>query len=1218
MFHRWGAFVYRHRRVVALLAVMLAIGAAPFAGRASEKLSSGGWLDASSESAQVAARLAADFGGGKSTLIALFRRDAPGADATSPEFQAAIATAVAGIRRDPAVANVVGYAETGDRRWVSTAGDTAYVAINLTVGDEASVPLFPALRASLAPPAGYSVGVSGYAPLTIDTSHQAEIDLQRAETTSLPIVALVLFLVFASIVAAAMPLLVAALAIPTSLAIVYFVSRLTEMSVFVLNIATMLGLALAIDYSLFVVSRFREELARGHPVGEAVSRSVATSGKAVLFSGVAVAVGLSGLMIFPFATIRSIGLGSALVVACSVLFALTFLPAALGMLGPRVNRLSPGRPGRQAGSASPSADPPHRGANDRPATAVHDPAHSSRWARMARQVMAHPWLVLVPVVTALLAAGTPFFHMQQGVPGGEVLPVGLESRDVFVALRAEFPAGETSPMVILADTTASPTDPRRSRALQAYAARLRAVPGVSRVESFFAITDPATGRALPDAQVQQLFALPEAQRPAGIAALVRRYVVGNSVRIDATSPYVASRPEATSLVPTIRAVDPGSSISRVQVGGQAALGSDFLAGQGERLPAALAWTMLATAAMLFLLFGSVTLPVKAVADDAPVSDRELRGPRVHLPGRPPGGPAGLRIARLHGGRDPDHHVLRDLRPVDGLRGAPPVTDSGRVAADVRQHRLGRRRAGAHGARHHRRGPDHGLRLLGLRARRRGDHQVDRRRDGDCRGGRCDDRSGAAGPRHDAAARDMELVGAGPAGPDGRAGRLQPRRGPRGLNATRAPWAADARPGRSSGQPARRAWVRGAHAPTAARRARPPRDGVRRTGPDPRLPAAGHGRGDAGRPADPGSPVDRSDPAGRAGATDRGANRGRRGPALDGVRARAATGAWGSCRPTDGSRRSRTSGMGSCSARRIGWSAVARARRSPGGRSAIRFAIDHLGSPAPRFTRISPTVAAAAGPLTVIGGSGETDLCAHPFGGGDWVSDGSGWRAKPFEPEDCTRIPGPLAAGPAGILDVTSATGEVYGAWLSGDGLRWTDVTPRDAAAAQLWGAAFGGGRYLISGRDGSDGVLWSSPDARSWTRELERAGVDLGVPVAAGGTVLVTATVGGGAPVILRWDAASGWSPLPAGALPPTRSAGAFGSMQRAGGAVALAGTANGSPAAWLSSDGAAWLRLALPDEGAASIGLIGRIGERLVVVQDIDTPAGSTQLVLVRGWPLP
>ncbi len=280
----------------------------------------------------------------------------------------------------------------------------------------------------------------------------------------------------------------------------------------------------------------------------------------------------------------------------------------------------------------------------------------------------------------------------------------------------------------------------------------------------------------------------------------------------------------------------------------------------------------------------------------------------------------------------------------------------------------------------------------------------------------------------------------------------------------------------------------------------------------------------------------------------------------------------------------------------------------------RFAIERLAAPAPRFARILPTVAAAAGPLTVIGGSGETGLCAHPFGGGNWVSDGSGWRAKPFEPEDCTRIPGPLAAGPAGILDVSSATGEVYGAWLSGDGLRWTDVTPRDAGAAQLWGAVFGGGRYLISGRDGSHGVLWSSPDARSWTRELERTGVDLGVPVAAGGTVLVTATTAGGPPVILRWDAGSGWGPVPADTLP----AGAIDSLQRAGDVAALVGTSNGIPAAWLSSDGAAWLRLALPDEGAATIGLIGRIGERLVVVQDIDTPAGSTQLVLVRGWPLP
>ena len=418
--------------------------------------------------------------------------------------------------------------------------------------------------------------------------------------------AIVLFLVFTSAVAAGMPLLVAGLAIPTSLGLVYWVAQLTMMSVFVLNIASMLGLALAIDYSLFITSRFREELAHGREVGEAVARAVATSGKAVLFSGIAVAIGLSGLMVFPFATIRSIGLGSALVVGCSVFFALTFLPAILGMLGHRVNRLSlAALRHRLRGQRGPISEA-------EVVLEATDPDHPSRWGRVARRVMAHPWLVLVPIVAFLLALGTPFLHMEQGVPGAEVLPVGLESRDTFVALQADFAPGETTPTVILADLSAPPTSPAGIAALQAYAGRLTALGGISRVESFFTITDPRTGIAVPPAQVQQLFSLPAAQRPAGIDTLLARYVAGNTVRLDVISPFVASRPEATALVPRIRALPVDAPITRIAVGGTAALGSDFLAGQADRLPFAVGWTMLATAVILFLLFGSAVLPLKAV------------------------------------------------------------------------------------------------------------------------------------------------------------------------------------------------------------------------------------------------------------------------------------------------------------------------------------------------------------------------------------------------------------------------------------------------------------------------------------------------------------------------------------------------------------------------------------------------------------------------------
>ena len=606
MFQRWGAFVYRHRRVVALAALVVAVAALPFAGRVSGKLSSGGWLDPHSESSQVGDRLAAQFGGGKSSLVALFTRTQPGADATSAEFQGSLATTTAVLRSDPNVTSTVGYAETGDARFISLKGDAAYVVINLAVTDEESVPLYRDLRAKLVPPAGYTVSVFGYAPLTLDTSKQAEEDLGRAELVSLPIVAVVLFLVFTSAVAAGMPLLIAGLAIPTSLGLVYWVAQVTSMSIFVLNIASMLGLALAIDYSLFLVSRFREELAHGREVGDAVTRAVATSGKAVVFSGIAVAIGLSGLMVFPFTTIRSIGLGSALVVGCSVFFALTFLPAVLGMLGHRVNRLSlAGLRHRLRGERGPIAE----------TEVVHevtDPDHPSRWGRVARRVMAHPWRVVLPVLALLLVLGTPFLRLEQGVPGAEVLPVGLESRDAFVALQTDFAPGETTPMVILADLSAEPTSLAGITALQAYANRVAALEGVSRVESFFTITDPTTGLAVPPAQVQILFALPAAQRPAGVAALLARYVSGNTVRLDAISPYMSSRPEATSLVPRMRALPVDAPISHTSLGGAAALGADFLAGQADRLPFAVGWTMLATAVILFLLFGSVVLPLKAV------------------------------------------------------------------------------------------------------------------------------------------------------------------------------------------------------------------------------------------------------------------------------------------------------------------------------------------------------------------------------------------------------------------------------------------------------------------------------------------------------------------------------------------------------------------------------------------------------------------------------
>jgi uncharacterized membrane protein YdfJ with MMPL/SSD domain len=604
MFTRWGGFVYRRRRWIAVLALVIAGGSASMAGSVADNLTTGGWLDPTSESAQVSERLEAEYGGGRSAFIALFRSTeaAADADARSVAFQGAIETTLEPVLELDAVTGITGFAETGDDRFISEAGDAAYVLIELDADEDTSIDLVDPVQAAVdgAKPAGYSVALTGFGPIQQDSARLSEEDLVRAETVSLPIAALVLILVFSSLIAAGMPLVVAALAIPTSVGLINVVAQQREMSIYVLNIATMLGLALAIDYSLFITSRFREELARGRTTEQAVERAVGTAGKAVVFSGIAVAIGLSGLLWFQATALSSIGLGGAIVVIASVFYSLTFLPAILGMLGPRVNALSVASLLRRVGLR-------------REAPGVERP---SRWARVAHAVMRRPILVLVPVLAFLLLLGSPFLRLKQGVPDATVNPPGVPSRDAWVALQDEFRAGETTPIVILLDTSGAATGEQTIAAVVALSDRLTALEGVDRVESPFAIDDPVTGEPLPAAQVADLYAAPPGTLPpelaAGIAQLRATYLRGSTIRVDAISPYNSADPDATDMISEVRTVALDPPLTRMQVGGGAAIGQDFLVSQSERIPWAVGTTLLASAIILFLLFGSLAIPIKAV------------------------------------------------------------------------------------------------------------------------------------------------------------------------------------------------------------------------------------------------------------------------------------------------------------------------------------------------------------------------------------------------------------------------------------------------------------------------------------------------------------------------------------------------------------------------------------------------------------------------------
>jgi uncharacterized membrane protein YdfJ with MMPL/SSD domain len=604
VFSRWGGFVYRRRRWLGLLAIVIAGGFGSLAGGATDHLTTGGWLDPKSESAQVSDRLEKDYGAGRTAFIALFESTDPNADATSAGFQGAIDTALAPVLEVDGVTSVTGYAQTHDPRFISVKGDKAYVLIGLDVDEDSSIELVTPVRDALATPAGYDVKLTGFGPIQQDSARLSEEDLTRAETVSLPIAALVLILVFSSLIAAGMPLLVAGLAIPTSLGVINLVAQQTEMSIYVLNIATMLGLALAIDYSLFLTSRFREELARGRTVEQAVERAVGTAGKAVVFSGVAVAIGLSGLLWFQASGLSSIGLGGAIVVLASVFYSLTFLPAILGMLGPRVNALSVAGLLRRLGLRRERAGEIRR----------------SRWEQVAHGVMRRPVAVLVPVLAFLLLVGSPYLRLQQGIPDATVYPAGVPSRDAWVALQTEFRAGETTPIAILLDSSGA-TEVDTIKAVMALSERLVALDGIDRVEGPFAITNPATGTPLTAVEVRALYAQasgvanptpvpPELQ--AAVVALRDTYIRGNTVRIDAISPYKSSEPAGTAVISRVRAVPLDPAITRMQVGGAAAVGEDFLIAQSERIPWAVGTTLLASAVILFLLFGSLAIPLKAV------------------------------------------------------------------------------------------------------------------------------------------------------------------------------------------------------------------------------------------------------------------------------------------------------------------------------------------------------------------------------------------------------------------------------------------------------------------------------------------------------------------------------------------------------------------------------------------------------------------------------
>ena len=552
MFEALGAIIFRFRWVVL-------IASAAFLAIAGVVLSRGGDLTTGdihgleAESAQW--QVDAVTGRPADTTVVVMFAARDGIVLQAPALAEAIGAALAPLRGDPRIASVLSPTELPPplaAGMIDAPGSAAYALVTLKGDLMEALGNYPAVRERLHSDR-LEIACTGRVPFTHDLDRTLEHDLIRAELVSLPLALIVLLVVFRTVVAAALPVGVGALAVVGGIAVVLSLSRHTDIAQFTINMCSLIGLGVAIDYSLFLVSRYREELAAGMGHRDALVRAMGTAGRVVGFSGVAVATGLSGLFFFDGSYLRAMGIGGVIVVSLAVVFALTFLPALLAVLGDRI----------------------HAGRIPLPAI-----GGGGFWHRTAMRVMRRPLLFLLPTLGVLLVMGMPFLRLRFAAADVHVLDGTVEARRSFDLLRQHFPDQGANRVTLAVRFPSAPAlTPERAAAVGELAHRVESLPHVRKVES------PLSGAMIPVGQ-----------------DTVVLYAVSD------TAPESDAAADLVRAIRTDRRVADGSLL----VGGETAKNVDATSYVVSRAPKAVSLVVGATLLVVFLLLGSVILPIKAV------------------------------------------------------------------------------------------------------------------------------------------------------------------------------------------------------------------------------------------------------------------------------------------------------------------------------------------------------------------------------------------------------------------------------------------------------------------------------------------------------------------------------------------------------------------------------------------------------------------------------
>jgi RND superfamily putative drug exporter len=586
----YGRFVFRYRWVIIALWVIGLLVSVPFAAQVTSVLTGGGYNFQNSESVRVSNMLTSTLHQPPSQLLVVFQ--SPDTPVSDPAYQQEIRAFTDKAANYPSVIDIA-------PTQVGRDGRTALVVVsfNQSASDlEHKLADFrKTLPAASSGPA--SIYVTGDPAVYATFTQVTQSDTERAEAFALPIALVVLIIVFGTLVSALMPLVLALVAVPVALAIIYAIASHFETSVFVTNVATIVGLGISIDYSLFMIRRFRDELAIGRPVRDAIGWTVATAGEAILFSGMTVMIGFLGLLLIGIQFMTSFGIGGAVVVAAAVLAALTMLPALLSILGRRVNALKLPFVGRLI-------------------TLSHEQSERHGfWRRWALTVMRHPVVVIVGVSVVLVALAWPIFSLNIGTPSASSLPASSEARRGLDIISRQYPGADQNPVIIIAQSPdgSSMLTPENLARVEHLSTWLAQQPHVTGVTSLTAVPGQPGAPALTSAQLVALYTSGRYQSVPALAQLVNQTTNDGVTMIEVRTDAHLDSPEGKALIDQLRAGDKAAGQGlTVLVGGFQATSLDFNRYVYDNFPKAILFILIATFVLLLIMFRSLLLPLKAI------------------------------------------------------------------------------------------------------------------------------------------------------------------------------------------------------------------------------------------------------------------------------------------------------------------------------------------------------------------------------------------------------------------------------------------------------------------------------------------------------------------------------------------------------------------------------------------------------------------------------